>query len=311
VARTTDELLESIKISGVVPANQQLLTDLRILSLCNEEVESKIVPKIQALNQDYFVTAETVPLVAYQSVVNIPTRAIGRTLRDIKVIDRGGITRNLKLIQLENAELYRYDAEPGSFYFQGDKVILNPAAPYGVTASLVLYYLQRPGRLVPTSFCSRITGVATDNETFTTFTVDQVPAGFTSNAVCDFIEGNSGNSTLDKDKAITDISGAQITFGVVDPLVKIGDYIAPQYCSPVLQFPEDAFSYLVCLAGVRCLRALGDVEGAESLGKEIKEKREDFETLLAPRISGETIKIVNPNGLLRGMGRGRGRFFYR
>lgn len=300
MARTSDELVTEIKISCAIPANQALLTDDRILAFCNEEIEAKVLPILQSLNQDYLVTYDTVPLVAGQSAYSIPVRALGRTLRDIKLQDADGQIRSMSLINLEEAHLFNYSSSPTSFYFMGDKVMIVPTPPTGVALDLVEYYLQRPGRLVTVSSCSRITGVATDGLTYTTFTVNQVASGFVAGAICDFIQGQSGNSTLDKDEPITNVAGTQITFGLVDSSVGVGDYIAPQYSSPVLQFPEEGFSYLVGLAGERCLRAIGDTEGAESLAKSLPEKRKYFESMIAPRISGENIKVINRNGLLRG-----------
>lgn len=305
MARTSDEIVDEVKLSCVLPANASLMSDLRILSLCNEEMESRITPMIQSINQDYLVTYDVVPLVAGQDVYSIPTRALGRTLRDLKMQDSTSIgVRSLSLISLEHAQYSGYQSTPDSFYFMGDRIIISPVPTSGTTQSLIMYYLQRPGRLVPVSSCSRIISVSTDGATFTTFTVDQVPTTLGVGAVCDFIQGVSGNSTLDKDEPITNISGTQITFGVVDVSIGAGDYIAPQYSSPLMQVPEDAFSYLVACTGERVLRAIGDTEGAESLAKNNADKRKSFASILSPRVSGENIKILNRNGLIRtGFGR--------
>jgi hypothetical protein len=304
VARTSDELVDEVKITCVVAANQGLMTDLRILSICNEEIESKITPMIQAVNQDYFITVDTVPLVSGQDLYGIPERAVGRSLRDVKILDSAGNQQySLNLISLDDVNIHDYQATTTAFYFMGDSIVVSPTPTSGVTASLQLYYLQRPGRLVPVASCSKVLGVTTDNLTYTTLTVDQVPASFTAGTLCDFVAGKSGNSTLDKDQAITNIAGSQLTFGLINSQIGVGDYVTPQYSSPVLQIPEDCFSYLVSLASIRVLKALGDIEGAQTMQSDVPEKKKAMESLLAPRVSGESIKIVHRNGLLR-TGRG-------
>jgi hypothetical protein len=293
-------LLDAIKITGIIPANQMLLTDERILSFCNEEIESKILPSIQSMNQDYLTTSELIPLVAGQDTYSIPRRALGRTMRDLKLVDEAGNTRNMLLVNLEGAGGYTGSSYPSAFYFLGDKFVINAPPSASSNYTLKAYYFGRPGRLVPGSYCSQILGISTDGVSFTTFTVNNVPAAFGPGYLCDLIEGISGNSTVAKDLPIANIAGNQITFSAVIPTMTAGDYIAPQYMSPVLQFPEEGFSLLVALAGERCLRALGDLESAESLAKLIPEKRNFFESMLTPRVVGESIKVMHPNGLLRG-----------
>lgn len=304
MARTSDEIVDAVKLACALPSNQALMTDARILSICNEELESKVTPTVQSINQDYFVAKENVSLVVGQDMYSIPARAIGRTLRDLKMQDSSsGSLSSMALLNLEDSGYTGTQSNPTSFYFMGDRIVISPTPSSATSYSLLMYYLERPGRLAALSSCSRIINSSSDGATFTTFTVDQVPAAFTVGAVCDMIQGVSGNATLDKDEPITNIAGSQITFGYVDPAVGIGDYLAPQYYSPVLQVPEEAFSYLVALTAERVLRAIGDTEGAESLAKNTPEKKKMFASMLSPRVSGENIKITHRNGLVR-TGRG-------
>lgn len=302
MTRTADDIVAQIKITTGMPSNQQLLTDDRILSFANEEIEGKILPLIDAINQEYFIVGESFPLVSGQDTYSIPTRALGRSLRDLKLVDSAGYKRQMAQVKLEDAHLLSYGvaATPTSFYFMGDKVVIAPVPSGGVTASLMMYYFSRPGRLTATTNCAQITGISTNGTASTTFTVSQLPSSFTVGSVSDFIAGQSGNSLIDKDRTVSNVSGSQITYGFVNSAISVGDWIAPQYQSPVLMVPEEALSYLVALTSERCLMAIGDVEGAQVVAKGIPERRSFLQSIIAPRISGECIKIINRNGLLKG-----------
>lgn len=307
MARTTDDLVSEIQLTGVFPSNQELLTPDRILAFATEQTQSKVLPIIQALNQEYFVTYDLISLQNNQQAYAIPTRALGRTLRDVKIQDTGGRERSLPLIKLEDLYYYTASSSPSGFYMLGDKIMILPPPVYASGYSLKLYYLQRPGRYVTVSSCSKVLSVSSDNLTFTTLTVDQVPTTFLAGTICDVIQGIEGNSTLAKDQPITNIAGTSITFGLLSSAIGAGDYIAPQYCSPVLQFPEEGFGYLVAITTEKCLKALGDFDGAKAVSADAPEMKKFFESMIAPRIAGENIKVINRNGLLRGArGRGRG-----
>lgn len=298
MTKLADDLLEAVKTTVTIPASQVLLTNTRILAFADDEVEAKVVPMLMGLNQNYFSYLEDEVMTSGQDTYNIPYRAIGRTLRDLKISDNGAV-RDLNLIPLEDAHLYQYSSIPQGFYFMGDEIKIVPT-PNSSTLTLKKYYPLKPNYLVETSDAGKITA-----RSGLVLTLNSMPSTFTTNALVDIIQGKQGNRLYNMDVTITNVTGLQITLSAAATSVAINDYVAVATKSPVIQLPDEVFSYLVFLTSKRCLEAIGDFEGAKAIDKECSVRKMNCEKLLAPRIEGESIKILNRNGLLRGS---RGRF---
>jgi hypothetical protein len=300
MARTTDDLLNSVKISCTMPSNQVLLTDDRILALAQEEMELRIIPSVINTNQNYMVRFEQVPVVFGQESYAIPYRALGRTLRELKIQDGSQQIRNLALISLEDAHFFNYQATPNSFYFMEDRIILVPN-PQSNTLMLNIYYLLRLGRLTQTLNCAQVTAIDTMTNSIN---VSVVPSNMQVGSLIDFIQGRDGNSLLAYDQPIVNIAGTTITFAslpqTIPYVLSVGDWIAPADTTPVLMVPEEAFSLLQSLTSYRCLMAIGDQQAAQAVMGDVNEKIRMFEMMISPRIEGEPIKIINRISLLRG-----------
>lgn len=293
MAKTVDDFLESVKITAVVPENQALMTAARILSFADEEIQNELIPALDALNQEYFVALETETLVSGTDSYSIPYRAVGRKLRDLKISD-GNIVRNVTQTRLEEAHLFTFQGQPTSFYYFGDRIKILPT-PNTNTVSLMKYYLFRPSQLVQTSEAGRIVGISG-----TSITVSSVPSTFMAGVVVDFVQGTSGYSTLAFDQTITNVAGTTLTITTPPTGLVVGDYVAIKEKSPVIQFPDECYSYLVQRTAKRVLEAISDFEGAKVIGDRLAQAKRNLQSILAPRIEGEGIKIINRNGLVRG-----------
>jgi hypothetical protein len=293
MARTTTELLYAVKTGNAVPSSPSLVDDTRILRFADEEVEGTILPLLYAMNQNYLLNVVPTPMTSGLDTYQVSERALGRTLRDLKLYD-GTQFRNMVLIQLEDAHLYTTNAYPVGFYFFGDSVVVVPP-PSTSSLSLYQYILQRPGRFCATSDAALVVSVASD-----VVTVTQTPSAIVSGTSVDFIQGRSGNKTLALDTTVQSVSATTITFaaGATPSGLTSGDWIAVAQTTPVVQFPEEAFSLLVSLTSIRVLEGIGDYEGANALKSLADDKKKSFEKMIAPRIQGEPIKILN-RGLLR------------
>jgi len=252
--KTSSDLIEAVRVTVTLPSNQALMTDDRLLGLANEEIDSKIVPMITSLNQDFFVTLEEEALVDGQAEYDIPYRAIGRTLRDLKLKDSSNYVRNVVKIPLEEAHISRYETFPISFYFQGDKIVLVPT-PNDATLTVQKYYLKKPNSLTKASLGARVTGVSGN-----ILTLSNVPSTFVTSATVDIIAGKQGNSLRAMDQTITNVSGSQITVSTVPTATAIGDYVGLSCESIVIQLPDEIFPYLVLLTSKRVFEAIGDYE---------------------------------------------------
>ena len=295
MARTSDELVNAVQISCMVPTNQADITPDRILGFANEEIEGKILPTIKAVNQEYLVSSITTPLVSGVQNYSIPYRYMGRTAREVKLFD-GTMTRNLALIKLEDAHFYNYASVPNGFYFQGDQIYMVPK-PISSSMSLQWWGLQRPGRLTAVANCGVVTSIGAS-----TVTLASVPSTFLTGGLVDMIQGQSGNSLWAQDVAITGIAGNTLSFavGTVPTSLVVGDYICPPWQSCVLQYPEEAFGLTVCLASIRVFKAIGDLEAAQAEEQLVSDKIRQFQMMIEPRIEGINEKIIQRVSLLRG-----------
>ncbi len=304
MAMTADRLLEGIKRRITIPASQVLLQDSDILALADDVIKGYMVPLLVSVRQDFFVTTTETQLVDDQADYAIPYRAIGRGLRDLKLVDANSTTRDVALVPIEDEHRFGQTTTTHSFYFKGDKIILIPPPNNPSVGDVVqIWWENPPARLVALSSAATVTGISGD-----TITVNSIPSTMTAAVTVDFIQGTSGNGTLAMDTAIASASSATIIFAtdaVPDDLA-VGDYISLAETSPVIQLPNECYPLLESRTCKRVLMAVGDSDGARGLDDDIKEEDKNLKLLLEPRIQGEPTVIMNRNGLLRGR-----RFFAR
>jgi hypothetical protein len=301
MAKTVDDLIESVKTTITLPTNQALITTDRLLGFANEEIQNELYPTVSSINQEFLVYVEEAALVSGQDLYQIPYRAAGRALRDLKLRETSGDNsklRNIPQITLERSDGYAdYQGNVAGFHFQNDKVRIVPM-PNSTGYSLVFYYFLRPSALVPVADCGRVTGISSS-----VVTLDNVPSEFVSGAVLDYVSGKSGCVVKQMDQTISNVSGLNITMAEEPDDLAIGDYLSLAETTPVIPFPDECFSYLVLLTSQRILEAIGDFDGSKALDKRVLQIKRNMLMILAPRIEGETIPIIHRNGLLN-----RGRY---
>jgi hypothetical protein len=290
--RTVDNFLDSVKSTGSIPENQVRLTPERILAFADEETLSTLTPLIDSVNQEFFIVQEDIPILASQAEYWIPYRSIGRKLRDIKLSD-GSTVRSLTKIALEDAHYYNLTGSPAAFYPKSDKVVIVPT-PTAAGMTLQLFYGLRPSRLVQTTSAAQITGISG-----AILTLSNMPATFVATELVDTIHGKSGYVNIDYDLEISNVSGTQLTLSDIPTGIEIGDWVSLQQTTPLIQFPDEAYTFLVLRTARRCLKAIGDIEGAKDLDEDILSAKKNLLQLLDPRIEGASTIIINRNGLLR------------
>lgn len=298
MAYTTTNFLAAVKRRISMPENQALLDDPAILALGDECLKAYIVPCLISVRQDYFVYVIDEAMTQGISEYPIPYRALGRSLRDLKVIDSSASNvRDLIKIDLEDAHLFTNDStsSPYGFHFQGDKIAIVPV-PASTTASLRFFIELPPNNLVGVGSSATITGISGKD-----ITVNAVPTSFSTSAANDFIAGRQGFATRAFDKTPTNIAGSIITYATADipSTLAVGDFIALAEESPVIQIPADAYPWLVTKTSRRCLYAISDFEGYSRLAEDDAEEEKRLKIIFEPRIRGETTKIINRSSLVR------------
>ena len=311
MAIIADSILTGVKRRISMPASQVLLQDTDILAFADDAIKAHIIPMLESTNQEYFVTSEDIPLVASTSEYNIPYRATGRSFRELKLKSSTDSTdvRNLQKISIEDLQIFSSQALPMGFYFKGDRFVLVPDVSSSAQVDLIeAWYRLAPSNLVALAEVSTVVSV-----TSTIVTVDTVPSTFTVSTPIDFIQGVSGNRIYSIDKSPTAVGSTTITFaaGTIPSTLIAGDYIALAGESPVANMiPNEVYPYLESVLAKRCLRSIGDFEGARELNDDISEEKKNLLKILEPRIDGEPTVIINRTGLVRGQKFGQRSWLY-
>lgn len=183
----SDDLLDSVKRKISFPASQNTFTDEDILKFANEEMFISQVPSILSFHEEYFVTTETVDIVANTSRYSIPNRAIGMKLRGVFWQDTDGNQFEMTRISSEERAFFQSNSSGSQpfqkFYLEGDYLVLVPQVGSTVSdgTALVFVYWLRPNQLVETDRAAIISSffktVTVNNATLTagdTITVDAV-----------------------------------------------------------------------------------------------------------------------------------------
>jgi len=300
MAITADRVLAGVKRRAVVPTNQVTLDDDDILDLIDDVIKVHVVPLVDSVNGEFFVTIHLEALVASQDNYAIPYRSIGRTLRDLKIRNTTSLNvRNCPYVESEDIHLYTDTALDFGHYFRGDEVYMVPSVPstFNATESLEMWYKIRPSSLVKLNNAAKVSSVSSPNVTV------EAAGDIATGSVVDFIKGKSGNSIRAIDKTCTNVSGTTFTFAAADIPTDLaaGDYIALAGFSPVItMIPDECSPWIERLAAREVLLAIGDDIGADKLASGIVQERTNLLQILEPRNEGEPRVIINRQGLVRG-----------
>ena len=302
MAITSDRIIEGVNRRISNPQAQGLLLDSDILAFCDDIVQEEIIPILESVNQDFFVTKFEQLITPGQSLYSIPYRAIGRSLRELKIRDQTGqYLRNLPLIPIEDAYTYYQWNTVVGFHFEGDRIRLVPGVPTSLANDqyLVFWYRIPPNQLVPYTEVSQVVSILGN-----VITVDQVPASFNALPLVDFIQGQSGSTIYSINIPISSVGVNTITFASsaeIPTELQAGDFISLNGQSYVLNYiPNEAYPLVETLTCRRCLQAISDYEGIKVLDIDAERARTNLKMILEPRIDGEPTIIVNYSSISRG-----------
>lgn len=291
-------LLSSLQRAITVPTYQPRFSNDDLFALLNEEQVSKVVPEITSIREEFFVVRITETIVSDQYKINIPERAIGRSLRQVNWLLQDGTEMSLSRRKLEDVNAYGTSTEtPSDFVVIGDQIWLQPKVQNGGT--LILYYMQKPSIIVPVAQTATITAVGVDS-----VTVSKIPTNITSSVLCDITKYKPGYTTPYIDLSITNITGTTITFAgfsVADPIIGVvaGDSVSVAGTTSIVQLPEEAHNYLVQCAAMRVLEALAVPDQLAICREQVQVKVRALREQLTPRVEGATLKVLNQFNLLR------------
>lgn len=279
----TTRLIDQVTLKGSLPDGR--FTDQEILDLASDALISEIAPMLVASREEYYVTTKDYTITADQANYAIPYRAMGATLREVKLVLNG---RQTDLIRFDPEDVEQLESgEVQGFYLQGNNVVLVPT-PSSNQGTLRLTYFLRPSSLVPVTECAQITAIAGQVLTITT------PTGWTTSNTFDIIQGSSGYVLKGADFTASAVGASNITLVETLPTdVTVGDYIclAGESCFP--HIPADAHQLLAHLTVVACLESLGDQTNLAVAVQRADSLRKAFTMLLSNRVQGAPRKFTS------------------
>lgn len=302
----TSDFLTAVKRAITVPNYQARFSPDDLLALGNEEQRTLIFPLMKTLRAGFFDTSTTQALAVGDTVINIPYRAIGRTLVQVLFQETNG--RLYPIYHINTADSYAFqqpeqNGSPCGFYTENDRLILVP--PVSTAGTAIIKYPQRSGILVDLARGALVTAVGT-----TTITVKKLPSNIALNTNVDLISAVPGYVTTYSDISVTNVNGLILTlsgFSVSMPItgVSVGDYVTTATETVLVQMPDEVQDVLTQATAVRVLHALGTPEMITESQKLLERKMAAARDLLDPRVESSREKCVNRNGLAR-RGRRRG-----
>lgn len=147
---TSEDLIASIKRKISFPVSSSTFTEQEILQMASEEMAISSVPSILEFHEEYFVHPITVALEANKTRYEIPDRAIGMKLRDIKLVDSAGNLGDLvKVSSSDKAHWQDSSSNNASmcYYLEGNDIVFTSSMS-DPTGSIIFYIYLRPNQLV-------------------------------------------------------------------------------------------------------------------------------------------------------------------
>lgn len=286
MAYTSDDLLEIIKKRAFIPISQETFSDTDLLEMATDELYSQVVPEVLSTREDWYVTPHTVAVTDASEPVDIPSRAIGGSLREVS-FTQGNQEFNLARLSLED-KTYLNQGPVSAFYIQGNQIYLFGAQ----TGDLNLYFNCRPGRLVATSEAAVVTSA---DVTTKIITVTSVPASWGAGTVIDVVKAKPHFEYKNLSLTIVNIAGNNVE--VAEALatnIVAGDWLSLEDTSPAPQIPLEWFSYLAECVVAQIFLSQGDKEAADLAEKKMGKLKKSALSLMSPRIEGEAKKTVPP-----------------
>ncbi len=277
---TVAKLLAQIERRSFAPANQSAFNDVEILDIATEEFNSKILPEIVRVREEYYVAFKDLNITRDQRNYPIPDRSFNAMVREVQII-RSNLFLDIPRISLEDVR-QTISALPYAFYPTGDDIALYPT-PSSTTDVLRLHYYLVPGTLVEATDTAVISAI---NTTTNVVTVTSIPTAYVTGSVFDFVKKSGTHAYIKVDQVSTLVSGNDITFSELPSTLVVGDYVMPQGESSLVQMPKTMVPVLAQYTAAALLNYAGQPGGDEA-EKEADKMLKIATESITPRIPGE------------------------
>lgn len=304
---TSDDLIASIKRRAAIPVNQSTFQNKDFLAFADEEMAIGLIPTILRMHEDYLLYTELVPIEANVSHYPIPYRAIGNKIREVSYQDGNGTIYEMTRIGVGDLPFYnaKGSGRPFAFYIENNNIVLAPSnRNYNANSFLRISYYMRPNSLVMLDDVGVITSI---NRNTGVIQVANLPKTFASGKKYDLIQVTSPNKTLGFDLIASDVNLISKTITLdankIPHNLAPGDHISIALTTAIPQVPSDLHVILAHRVALRCLEAMGDMEGLAVGNQKLAEMDKQSETLIDSRVEDAPRKVVARHTSLGRLGR--------
>lgn len=300
---SVNALLTSVKQRSMNADNQNLLSDADIVRIASEELQGTILPYIESVKNEYYVTNKDLTFVSGTSRYDIPQRATGTKLRDVCLVDNQGNEVLLNYINPEDMKStwayapYQFGFYPTDYSIN---IVLGNNLGGGNYSYVRMIYFRRPNTLCTTGSSGNAGQVVSFNTVAKTITLNFAPTTWTTSTTFDIINSMPPFQSRVDDATITNISGFVLTFTNDLPSgLAVGDWVSEANFSPIPQMPVECHRLLECLTAARVLQYTGDpaFQVMQAMAEGMKK---DLIQIISPRVDGSPRKIPIRNRLWGG-----------
>jgi hypothetical protein len=296
-------LVSTVKLRCMLPTSSSApgTADADVMAHANDELQSRCVPLLMSMNEEFLTSTTDVPLVGGQAVYRVPDRCAGSKLRDVTLL-AGNVVIHLPRIEPEMLNQFVTNATgtPVAFVMEAGGVRLVPT-PSAIGLSLRMRYFVRPGAMVTAAGFAALTSATVSGLTATLGQTLGPTA--TDGHLYDVVSARPPFEFLAMDGACTDavaVNPSHITFASVSPGIQAGDYLCQSDTSPLVQLPTEMHSLLAQLTVCRMLQQLGQYDKLDRASAEVARLEKVALNCLTPRVDGAPRKM---RGLLQNVRR--------
>lgn len=289
MAYTSENLVSAILRKSFAPSSQRTYESTDLLSAADELTETKLVPRISKVREEYFVTSVDVPILISKNTYDIHVRAAGLVVREIWYVDpSGAVTPDFPRLEPEEITSTA-SGTPTGFYLKGNQIILDKVPLSTTGAQLRIFFMLTPSRLVLSTSAGVVSAINSN-----IVTVSSIPAAWATGNVFDLIRQDGGHEPIAIDYTSTLVNSNNITFSSVPDTLRVGDYVALAGETPVVQLPG-VFRH--ALAQGVAAEILGDMSmpGADRAEKKFETIMTDSLAFVTPRVLGEDRQTIATN----------------
>lgn len=297
MARTTADLLTSVKRRAQLPDDSGTLSDSDILAFATDELQNVIAPRLIATSEWHyaFTYSETVSSVR---TYRLNPRVSGNRIISVEY-DDGTSSRFIPLRHPLTQNRPGMGAEDYSIF--GNKITLSDGCPTSGTLNIRAF--TRPSALV-TSGCTAITSANATTEQLTVTS----SASFSTSQLIDVVYAQSpyelygtivingiSFSTID---SVDDATHITLADDVVDTAF-VSDAnnqrlrLCPAEQSDRVMLPDELHDYLAQRTAIRCMEARGFTQDMQNHLRKLADLEMSFDKLTTPRSKGEFKAIVS------------------